>query len=146
MYSKKLVLADGTVFFGNGFGADKEVTADLVTFTGMAGYQHILTDTAYQEKAVVMTYPLIGSYGMTEDDVAAAPTGATAILVKEHTEVPSNWKSVKALAAHLTDKGIVGVTDVDTRALAIKLRESGQTRGVIVSTSVSDEDALKKLG
>lgn len=145
MYNKKLILADGTVFHGNGFGADKEAIAELVFNTGMTGYQEILSDPSYFGQMIVMTYPLIGNYGINADDFESSMQGASAIIVKEHAEVPSNWRSSKTLSEYLMDAGIVGLTDVDTRALTIKIRDNGETRAIIVDKSVSNEDALKKL-
>jgi len=144
-YNRKLVLADGSVFNGNGFGLDAEVVAEVVFYTGMAGYEHVLTDGAFHSQAVVMSYPLIGNYGVDQSVMNAAPSGTSAMIVKEHCTTPSNWKSVATIDEALKAKGIVGLCDVDTRALVIKLREVGTMRGIIVDAEVSVDEALGKL-
>ena len=144
-FNRKLVLADGTVFLGNGFGSNKEVVCDIIFHTGMTGYQEILTDPSYYEQIVVMTYPMIGNYGISSDDYQTSVGGASALIVKEYCEVPSNWRSIKSLDEFLKERDISGLCDVDTRALTIKIRNNGTTRGIIVDTNVTDEDAVAKL-
>ena len=144
-FNRKLVLADGTVFPGNGFGANEEVFGEVIFSTGMTGYQEILTDPTYYSQMVVMTYPMIGNYGMTQEDCESSNYGATALIVKEYCEVPSNWRSVKTLNEFLKERNISGICDVDTRALTIKLREAGTMKGIIVDNNVTDTDAIAKL-
>ena len=145
MYNRKLVLADGAVFFGNSFGADIEVVADVVFNTGMTGYQEILSDPSYYSQMVVMTYPLIGNYGINKDDFESSIFGASALIVKEYCETPSNWRSEYSLDEVLKENGVPGLCDVDTRALTSKIRDQGEVRGIIVDISVSDEEALNRL-
>ena len=142
-FNRKLVLADGTVFPGNGFGSPEEVVCEVIFNTGMTGYQEVLTDPAYYNQMVVMTYPMIGNYGINNDDYESH--GASALIVKEYCEVPSNWRSVKSLDEFLKERNTPGLCDVDTRALTIKIREEGIVRGIIVDADVSDEDAIAKL-
>ena len=144
-FNRKLVLADGTVFFGNGFGSNKEVATEVIFYTGTTGYQDVLTNPAYAYQTVVMTYPMIGNYGISSDDYQSAIGGASALIVKEYCEVPSNWRSIKSLDDFLKERNITGLCDVDTRALTIKLREEGTMRGIIVDKNVSDEEAVAKL-
>ena len=144
-YNKKLVLVDGTVFHGNGFGHDQEVVAEVIFNTGMTGYEDVITDGSYLEQAVVMTYPVIGNYGITQEVLDAPSNGLMALIVKEHCVNPSNWRSVATIDEALATKGIVGLTDVDTRALAIKIRHEGTMKGIIVDSSVTDADAIAKL-
>ena len=144
-YNRKLVLADKTVFFGNGFGSKDEATAELIFHTGMTGYQEILTDPAYYKQMVVMTYPLIGNYGISRTDCESPYNGASALIVKEYCQVPSNWQKALSLDEFLKEREIPGLCDVDTRALTIKLRSAGTMKGIIVDTNVTDADAIAKL-
>ena len=144
-FNRKLVLADGTVFPGNGFGSNEEVIAEVIFYTGMTGYQDVLTNPAYYGQMVVMTYPMIGNYGMSRADCEWPFCSTSALIVKEYCEVPSNWQSVKTLDEFLKEKYTPGLCDVDTRALTIKIREEGVIRGIIVDSDVSDEDAIAKL-
>jgi len=144
-FNRKLVLADGTIFPGNGFGSDKEVASEVIFHTGMTGYQEILTDPAYYNQIVMMTYPMIGNYGISNDDCQSSTNGASALIVKEYCEVSSNWLSIKPLDEFLKERDITGLCDIDTRALAIKLRTDGIMKGIIVDANVSDSDAVAKL-
>lgn len=144
-FNRKLVLADGTVFPGNGFGSPEEVTCEVVFNTGMTGYQEILTDPSYYNQMVVMTYPMIGNYGINHDDYESLNHGASALIVKEYCKAPSNWSSVMPLDEFLKERNTPGLCDVDTRALTIKLRAEGTVRGIIVDANVSEVDAIAKL-
>ena len=144
-YNRKLVLADGTTFLGNGFGHAGEAVAEVVFNTGMTGYEEVITDGAYSGQIVAMTYPIIGNYGITAEVMEASPNGLSALIVKDHCAEPSNWRSVATLDEAMKAKGIVGLTDVDTRALMLKIRENGTMQGIIVDTSVTDADAIAKL-
>jgi len=144
-FNRKLILADGTVFPGNGFGQQSEVACEVIFHTGMTGYEDILTDGTYYGQAVVMTYPLIGNYGISQEVIDAPANGLSALIVKEYCEIPSNWQSVATLDSTLKVKNIVGLCDVDTRALTIKIREAGTMRGIIVDFNVSTEEAISRL-
>ena len=145
MNNRKLVLADGTVFWGMAFGDPKSVVADIVFNTGMTGYQEVLSDPSYYGQMVVMTYPLVGNYGINDQDFESFAPGAQALIVKEYCKVPSNWRSRLTLDEFLQQKQISGLSNVDTRALTIKIREQGSTRAIIVDSEVSDEEALALL-
>jgi len=145
MYNRKLVLADGTVFKATAFGDTKSVVAEVVFNTGMTGYQEILSDPSYFGQMVVMTYPLIGNYGINDQDFESFAPSASALIVKEYSESPSNWRSRKSLAEFLKSKGIPGLCNVDTRALTIKIREHGSVKAIIVEDTVSDEEAMNML-
>ena len=145
MYNRKLVLADGTVFKATAFGDTKSVVAEVVFNTGMTGYQEILSDPSYFGQMVVMTYPLIGNYGINDQDFESFAPAASALIVKEYNEMPSNWRSRKTLDEFLKLKGIPGLCNVDTRALTIKIREHGSVKAIIVDSEVSDEQALQML-
>ena len=142
---RKLILSDGTVFFGKGFGSDKEVVAEVIFHTGMTGYEKILTDGAYKEQAVVMTYPMIGNYGISQDDCDIPAKGASALIVKEYCEIPSNWQSITTLDEFMQERNIVGLCEIDTRALTLKIREAGTMKGIILDSHITDADAIAKL-
>lgn len=144
-FNRKLVLADGTVFLGNGFGSNEEVICEVMFNTGMTGYQEILTDPSYYNQMVVMTYPIIGNYGINNDDNESLNYGASALIVKEYCEVPSNWRTTKSLDQFLKERNTPGLCDVDTRALTIKIREEGAVKGIIVDYHVSNDEAIAKL-
>lgn len=145
MYNRKLVLEDGTVFLGTAFGCTDSVIGEVVFNTGMTGYQEILSDPSYFGQMVTMTYPLIGNYGINDHDFESFSPSASAIIVKEYCEVPSNWRSTKTLSQFLAEKKVPGLFNVDTRALTIKIREHGAIRGMIADINVSDEEILAQL-
>lgn len=145
MYDRKLLFEDGTVFFGNSFGSKEKVVGEVVFNTGMTGYQEILTDPSYFGQLVVMTYPLIGNYGINDQDFESFSPAVSALIVKEYCEEPSNWKKTKTLGEYLEQKGIIGLCNIDTRALTVKIRSNGALRAVIVDINTSDEEALNYL-
>lgn len=138
-----LVLSDGTVYEGQALGAVGETSGEVVFNTGMTGYQEILTDPSYAGQIVVFTYPLIGNYGINEDDFESDSLKPTGIVVKEACETPSNWRSRSSLDDFLRAKGLVAIRGIDTRALTKRIRSSGVTMGVI-APSVAEAEA--KLG
>ena len=136
-----LALADGTVFEGNSFGAPGEVAGEVVFNTSMMGYQEILTDPSYKGQIVTMTYPLIGNYGVNEEDFESSRPWAEGLIVKECSSVVSNWRAQQSLPDFMNQHGIVGIEDIDTRALTRRLRDHGAQEGII-STVELDPDAL----
>ena len=136
-----LALADGTVFEGNSFGAPGEVAGEVVFNTSMMGYQEILTDPSYKGQIVTMTYPLIGNYGVNEEDFESAKPWAEGLIVKECSPVVSNWRAQQSLPDFMNEYGIVGIEGIDTRALTRRLRDRGAQEGII-STFELDPDAL----
>jgi carbamoyl-phosphate synthase small subunit len=120
-----LALADGTVFYGQGFGATGETVAELVFNTAMTGYQEIMTDPSYAGQVVTFTFPHIGNVGVTtEDDESADPVAAGLIVKWDPTE-PSNWRSTGHLVQWLKSKGRIGMGGVDTRRLTRAIRQQG---------------------
>ncbi|MEM9319244.1 MAG: glutamine-hydrolyzing carbamoyl-phosphate synthase small subunit [Pseudomonadota bacterium] len=120
-----LVLADGTVFYGRGFGATGETTAELCFNTAMTGYQEIMTDPSYAGQIVTFTFPHIGNTGVTpEDDETADPVAAGMVVKWDPTE-PSNWRAVDALESWLSRRGRIGIGGVDTRRLTRAIRQQG---------------------
>ena len=136
-----LALADGTLFEGVSFGAEGETVGEVVFNTSMTGYQEVLTDPSYKGQIVVMTYPLIGNYGINLEDIESKAPAVEGFIVKEASPYPSNWRSTRDLNSYLKEHGVVGVQGIDTRALTKHLRDYGSMEGVI-STRDLDADSL----
>jgi carbamoyl-phosphate synthase small subunit len=132
-----LVLEDGSVYRGSAFAGKGEALGEVVFNTGMTGYQEILTDPSYTEQIVTMTYPLIGNYGINEEDMESAGIHIEALIVKEYQAFPSNWRSSKSLKDFLQEYDKIGVEGIDTRALTRRIRIAGAMRGII-STETDD--------
>jgi len=127
-----LVLADGTVFWGRGFGANSAGRVGEVCFnTGMTGYQETLTDPSYAGQIITFTFPHIGNTGVNPADLEAATIAALGMVVRQDVTEPSNWRSTQPLDAWLRSCGIPGIAGVDTRALTIRIREVGAPHGVL---------------
>ena len=120
-----LVLADGTLFYGHGFGATGETVAELVFNTAMTGYQEIMTDPSYAGQVVTFTFPHIGNTGVTEEDDETADPVAAGMIVKWDPTEPSNWRAAGNLPAWLLQKGRIGMGGVDTRRLTRAIRQQG---------------------
>jgi carbamoyl-phosphate synthase small subunit len=133
-----LALEDGTVFEGRSFGRAGEITGEVVFNTALCGYQEVLTDPSYAGQIVTMTYPHIGNYGVNIEDVESARPQVAGFVVREAATVVSSWRASGELHRYLDEHGIVGIDDVDTRALTRHLRTHGAKRGVI---SAVDHDA-----
>ena len=135
-----LALEDGRVFRGLGWGAEGERVGEIVFNTSLMGYQEILTDPSYAGQIVTMTYPLIGNYGVNPDDVESRKPFAEGLVVREFSEISSNWRSSMTLDQYLRQNGIVGISEIDTRALVRHIREKGAMRGCLSSV---DADAAR---
>jgi len=138
-----VALEDGTVYEGTSFTGPGEAAGEIVFNTSMTGYQEILTDPSYKGQIVTMTYPLIGNYGINNEDVESTRIQPEAFLIKEYNAIPSNFRATGSLADYLKAQGILGVEGIDTRALTRHIRQAGAMRG-IVSTEVADPEALVK--
>ena len=138
-----LVLEDGFALEGQSFTGDFETGGEVIFTTGMTGYQEVLTDPSYTGQMVCMTYPLMGNYGITAEDMESAGIHAEAFLVKECCKEPSNWRSTMSLPDFLMKHGTPGVEGLDTRALTRHLRLNGAMRGII-STREKDKEALRE--
>ena len=136
-----LALADGRVFRGDACGAGGEASGEVVFNTAMTGYQEILTDPSYRGQMVCMTYPLIGNYGISPEDVESRRPWVNAFIVKEMCGYPSNWRGRMRLEDYLREHGIVAIQGIDTRALTRHLRDHGAQEGII-STVEADADRL----
>ncbi|UQS86665.1 carbamoyl phosphate synthase small subunit [Nicoliella spurrieriana] len=128
-----LVLKNGSVYSGEGFGSNRDVFTEVVFSTGMTGYQETITDPSYYGQAMVFTYPLIGNYGINSDDFESFQPAVDAIIVHELARRPSNFRSVMSLAEYAEQEDLPGLTGVDTRKLAKEIRKEGSMPAVIVS-------------
>ena len=136
-----LALEDGTLFKGRSFTGPCETVGEVVFNTSMSGYQEILTDPSYSGQMVTMTYPLIGNYGINDQDVESEKIQVRAFFVKEYQEFPSNWRSQRSLADYLMSNGVPGLEGIDTRALTRHIRLAGAMRAAL-STQDLDPDCL----
>ncbi len=142
--NKYLILENGQVFKGEGFGAPGDVTAEIVFTTAMTGYLETLTDKSYTGQAIVQTFPLIGNYGIIPEDVESNMIGTSAYIVREWCDHPSNFRSTRDLDSYLKSRGIVGLCKIDTRALTKVLREHGTMNGLITeSPAAADLDMIR---
>src|SRR5437660_916213 len=139
-----LALEDGRVWKGRGFGAGAEVVGEVVFNTSMTGYQEILTDPSYCGQIVTMTYPLIGNYGVNDEDPESRRVFAEGFIVRELSRAYSNWRSSASLDQYLKGAGVPGISDIDTRSLVRHIRERGAMRGCL-STKQTSEQAVIEL-
>lgn len=144
MKPAKLALEDGTIFSGSAFGAAGEVFGEVVFNTGMTGYQEILTDPSYKGQIVTMTYPLIGNYGVNREDVESSKPHVEGFVVREVSRESSNFRASQGLHAYLEQNGIVGIEQVDTRALVRHIRTRGAMKGVLSTADLDDRSLVKK--
>lgn len=143
MKKAKLVLEEGSIFTGELFGAEKEAAGEIVFNTSMTGYQEILTDPSYKGEIVCMTYPLIGNYGINEDDFESFKSHVNGFIVKEFAEEPENWRLKNKLEEYLKENGITAISGIDTRALTKILRRQGTMRGIITTENLNDEKLIE---
>lgn len=137
-----LVLEDGKVFPCKSFTGPGESRGEVVFNTGMTGYQEVLTDPSYKGQMVTMTYPLIGNYGVNPEDAESDRVQVAAFIIREYQSFPSNFRSVSSLADYLKKYGVMGIEELDTRALTRHLRNAGAMRGFI---STEDRDPASLL-
>ncbi len=147
MYSfdKKLILEDGSVYKGYGFGSDEEMTGEVVFNTAMTGYQETISDPSYNGQIITFTYPLIGNYGINRDDYETINPSIKGIVTREICKKPSNFRSRNTLDKVLEELGIPGISGVDTRSLTKRIRDYGTVKGVIVDIVKDTEEVVKKL-
>ncbi|SDC38627.1 carbamoyl phosphate synthase small subunit [Shouchella lonarensis] len=143
--NKQLVLEDGTVFKGEGFGADVSLSGEVVFNTGMTGYQEILSDPSYCDQIVTLTYPLIGNYGINRDDFESLAPMISGVIVREVEHEPSHWRKQESLHDLLVAKNIPGLAGIDTRMLTRKIRMHGTVRGRICDLTVDTTEVARML-
>lgn len=140
--NKKLVLENGTVFEGFGFGADRDAIAELVFNTSMVGYQEIVSENSYYEQMVVLTYPIIGSYGVNDEDDESKYPNIGGLIVRDYNDVPSNFRYTRTLSEALEEDNIPGIHGLDTRMLTRIIREQGNMKAMITSIDTPVEEAM----
>jgi carbamoyl-phosphate synthase small subunit len=143
--SALLVLEDGSVFDGAAFAGAGETMGEVVFNTGMTGYQEIITDPSYKGQIVTMTYPLVGNYGINDEDMESSGIHLEGFIVKEYQSNPSNWRMKQSLKSFLEDYGKIGLEGIDTRALTRRLRLSGSMKGIISTESKDIKLLLEKV-
>ena len=144
--NRKIILEDGQEFFGTAFGAVQEKILEIVFNTSMVGYQEILSDPSYTDQAVVMTYPLIGNYGMAAEDYETEAPTIGALIVREYNDEPSNFRSVDTLGEVMKKYGICGICGVDTRKLNRSIRDFGSRKALLTDADTPLETGLERLG
>ena len=144
-YNKKLILDDGSVYCGKGFGYDDERVFEIVFNTSPVGYQEILSDPSYTDQGVVMAYPLIGNYGIAADDFETKIPSIAAMIVREYNPEPSNYRSIMPLEDTMKQYRVVGLGGVDTRKLVRNIRDHGSCRAIITDISADTAKAVKRL-
>jgi carbamoyl-phosphate synthase small subunit len=143
MSTAYLVLSDGTTFKGKHFGSPGSAIGEVVFNTGMTGYQEILTDPSYAGQLVTLTFPLIGNYGINQDDFESIRIQSSSLIIHELCESPSSWRSSSSLEEFLASADVVGISGIDTRRLTRYLRARGVTMGIVSSQHEPDE--MKRL-
>jgi carbamoyl-phosphate synthase small subunit len=140
----KLALEDGTVFAGQSFGAAGEVDGEVCFNTSMTGYQEILTDPSYRGQIVTMTYPEIGNYGVNAEDVESAAPHLAGFVVRNRSNLASNFRSDGSLEEYLSLHGVVGISGIDTRSLVRRIRQHGALKGVLSTEDLDDKSLVAK--
>jgi len=139
-----LALEDGTVFHGISFGSSRDAGGEVVFNTSMTGYQEIITDPSYKGQLVTMTYPLIGNYGVNEEDVESEKPQVEAFIVKELSRIVSNYRATDSLDNYLAKNDIPGIQGIDTRMLTKHIREKGAMRCCLTSSITNPDEAVDK--
>ncbi len=139
-----LALEDGRIFRGESFGAATETTGEVVFNTAMSGYQEVLSDPSYCGQLVTFTYPLIGNYGVNDEDWESGGLKAQALVCREVCDQPSNWRSTGRLEDLLEARGVPGLCGIDTRALTRHLRDRGTMRGCLSATDLDADSLVEK--
>jgi carbamoyl-phosphate synthase small subunit len=144
-FDARLALEDGTVLKGRSFGAEGEVSGELVFNTSMTGYQEILTDPSYRGQVVMMTYPSIGNCGINAEDDESARPWLSGYVVRELSPIVSNFRAIETLSAWLKRHGVPAIEGVDTRMLTRKLREKGALTCVLSTKTFDDAELLRRV-
>jgi len=143
--NKKLVLENGKVFYGQGFGSNEKKIAEIVFNTSMVGYQEIMSDPSYCDQFVVMTYPLIGNYGLTSEDYESNGVYMSGFIVHEYNDLPSNFRFTETLGDKMKESHAVGISGVDTREITRIIRDCGSMKAMICDASYPLEKCLEEL-
>jgi carbamoyl-phosphate synthase small subunit len=140
-----LVLEDGRTFYGQTFAGQGETLGEVVFNTAMTGYQEVLTDPSYKGQIVSMTYPLIGNYGINDEDMESVAIQVEGFIVREYLPYPSNWRSQRSLKEFLEKGRVLGIEGIDTRALTKHIRTAGAMKGIIATGDRDPEELLQKV-
>lgn len=146
MQQARLLLQDGTLFTGQGFGAEGKSVGEVVFNTGITGYQEVMSDPSYCGQIVTMTFPLIGNYGISRDDFESISPHIHGFVVRRHETVPSNWRAQYTVDQLLKEYGIIGISDIDTRMLTRILRNHGTMKGILTTGNERIEELQERLG
>jgi carbamoyl-phosphate synthase small subunit len=141
----RLILSDGKIFPGKIFAKGPDCSGEIIFNTAMSGYQEVLTDPSYKSQIVVMTYPLIGNYGINEHDSQSSDIHVEGFVVKEYIDFASNWESTQTLKEYLEAHNKIGIEGIDTRRLTRHIRDHGAQRALITESDESDASLLAKL-
>lgn len=144
-FNRKLILEDGSEYYGYAFGDTEDKVCEIVFNTSMVGYQEIISDPSYTYQAVVMTYPLIGNYGMADDDYETNIPTIGGLIVREYNDFPSNFRSVATLSEVMKKYKVPGIYGVDTRKLTRSIRDYGSRKVLITDASTTKEEGVKRL-
>ncbi len=144
-YDCKLIFEDGTEYKGYSFGAKKEAVCEIVFNTSMVGYQEIISDPSYTDQAIVMSYPLIGNYGITDEDFESKLLSLGALIVREVNESPSNFRYTRTLSELLEEGNVPGIYGIDTRKLVRSIRDKGSGKVLLTKIDTTLEEGLRKL-
>ena len=142
-FNRKIVLEDGSEYYGYGFGYHTDRVCEIVFNTSMVGYQEIVSDPSYTYQMVVMTYPLIGNYGITDEDFETKVPTIGGLVVREYNDLPSNFRYTKTLSEILEENKIPGIWGVDTRKIGRSIRDLGSRRVYITDIDTPKEEALR---
>ena len=142
-FNRKIILEDGSEYLGCSFGAVDERVCEIVFNTSMVGYQEIVSDPSYTDQMVCMTYPLIGNYGITDDDYESKNISIGGLIVRDYNDMPSNFRYTKTLSELLEENGIPGITGIDTRKLTRSIRDIGARRGIITGLDTGTEEGME---
>ena len=144
-FDRQLILEDGGVYRGYGFGAPAARVCETVFNTSMTGYQELVSDLSYTDQFVVMTYPLIGNYGITDEDFESRCPSIGGLIVRDYNDMPSNFRATRTLHELLEEYGVPGISGVDTRMLTRSIRDHGSRRALMCGMEVSTQEALDIL-
>ncbi len=144
-FDRKIVLEDGREFYGYSFGAKCDKVCELVFNTSVVGYQEIISDPSSANQMIVMTYPLIGNYGIADEDFESKASSIGGLVVRDYNDMPSNFRYTKTLSEVLEENNIPGIYGLDTRMIARIIRDEGTKKAFITDAATSKEDAMKIL-